>query len=283
MVSLKELEIFFGKIPSLNFNTEKEAWNYVVDYIHSATNSQASTFFSVDEEKKFLTFSFVLGPNSEELEGISFSYTGAAGWCALNKKPLLVRDVEKNPLFSSKVDYATKFKTRSIMIFPCFCQNELVGIAEFINPQGKDCFDEEDFSFAFSCISFFSKIVYSLRLEFTIKKLSLKTDSAINNLSGGFVAVDNHKKIVFFNPKAYEILDVKGSQIGIDIDTAFLPDEIKEAIKKTLLDKIQVKRAEFFYEKNGARKRIGYSTLNLKTVDGSIDGAGVIFQDITRF
>lgn len=281
MKGLKELELFFAEASLKDFSGEKEAWAYVTDYLHSSIGAEASTFFLADEAKKFLTFSFVKGPNSQELEGISFSYTGAAGWCAVNRKAVLIKDAQNNPLFSSKVDYATRFKTRSIMVFPCFCGSALSGVAEFINPQNRESFSDEDFSFAFSCLAYFSKLVYSLKLEITVRELSARADSAINNLSGGFAGIDNSEKIIFFNPKAAEILSVTDPQIGLNLDKAMLPCELKTALRKTLREKEQIKRAEFAYKSPGGVRRIGYSTLNLKTVDGSIDGAGVIFQDIT--
>ena len=44
-----------------------------------------------------------------------------------------------------------------------------------------------------------------------------------------------------------------------------------------------VRRMEFKCVVNSKSKLIGYSSINIKGVDGKIIGAGIIFQDITDF
>ncbi|NLI10755.1 MAG: hypothetical protein GX447_08395 [Elusimicrobia bacterium] len=278
MPKIKDLEKIIDDCSSMSFESEISAWSYALIKASDILKAQAATYFSADSQRKFLTFETVIGPKSEELKGISFSYAGAAGWCALNKKAVLIKNTKENPLFTGKVDYASGYSTKSIMVFPCFCGETLSGIAEFINPLGKESFEEEDFSFAFSLIAYISKLVYSSKLELTLKELSARADSAVNNLSGGFIGLDTEENIIFFNPKAQEILSIN-SEIGKNLSSSRLPEELKSALIKTLKEKIQIKRAEFFLEPS--KKRIGYSTINLKTVDGEINGAGVIFQDIT--
>ena len=43
-----------------------------------------------------------------------------------------------------------------------------------------------------------------------------------------------------------------------------------------------VRRQEFKVVVNGRSKVVGYSSINIKGVDGTVSGAGVIFQDITN-
>ncbi len=280
MEEIKELEKIVREASDVSFSSEIEIWSYALNTVSKAIRAQSATYFSADEERKFLTFETVIGPKSEELKGISFSYEGAAGWCAGQKKAVLIKDVSNNPLFTVKVDYASGYKTKSIIALPCFCASKLSGVAEFINPAEKDSFEEKDFSFAYSVFAFFSKIAYIHKLEFTLKELSSRADYAVNNLSGGFIGADLDEKIIFFNPKAEQILSVK-SQAGKSISLSDMPAEIKEALYKTLREKTQIKRAETSILAAGQSRKIGYSTITLKTVDGQINGAGIIFQDIT--
>ena len=58
--------------------------------------------------------------------------------------------------------------------------------------------------------------------------------------------------------------------------------EIVGAIGDVLKQNKTVRRMEFNCVVNGKKKVIGYSSINIKGVDGKIIGAGVIFQDITN-
>jgi hypothetical protein len=43
-----------------------------------------------------------------------------------------------------------------------------------------------------------------------------------------------------------------------------------------------VRRQEFRCRVGGKEKTIGYSSINIKGMDGKVIGAGIIFQDITN-
>ena len=271
------------EIKKLNLNTDNDSFSLFVKYIHNRISSSASTYFIADESKKTLTFHSVNGANKEELEGISFSYTGIAGWCAENKRPLLVKNIKDSPLFSNKVDYATKFKTRSVMAFPCLYMDNLLGVAEFVNDESNVEFNDIVFKYCKILFDIVSQDMYIRKLESVVKELSFRSDCAINNLSGGFIGVDNEGKIIFFNPKAMEILNIGKNYVGEDIKK--LSEEIPELVNiliETLKTGRTIKRGEFVLSISKAQKKIGYSTINLKTVDGAVNGAGIIFQDITR-
>ena len=58
--------------------------------------------------------------------------------------------------------------------------------------------------------------------------------------------------------------------------------DIVGAIGDVLKQGRTVRRQEFKCSINGKTKVIGFSSINIKGVDGTISGAGVIFQDITN-
>jgi len=279
----KELNLLIGQLEHIKFNDEEEGWGEFIKFISERFYCEAASYFLIDESKKIISFSKAIGPNSEDLIGVSFGYTGIVGWCAEYKKNLFVRNTKDHPLFTKKVDNVTKFETKSVMCFCCFLGDKLNGIIEFINPKNKDMFDEDDFENVLILTNFMSKKIYINKLEITINKLNEKAQSTINNLSGGFIGVDLEGKIMFFNPKAIEILEVKENYIGRNYeDLNIISTEIVSAIKQVLIENKILKRQEFFYDVNGKNKRIGYSTMNIKAVDGTITGAGIIFQDITE-
>lgn len=123
---------------------EKKVIEFALDFIMEFLKCDSGTYFSVNENKKILTFDIVKGPSKDVITGVSFKYEGIAGWCAENKRNIIVRDVSKNPEFTYKVDYATGYKTRSIIAVSLTNKDKIKGVFEFINPLEKNFFDNED-------------------------------------------------------------------------------------------------------------------------------------------
>ncbi len=59
--------------------------------------------------------------------------SGIAGWVALNRKPLLVQDVQGDRRFHSSVDKETDFLTTNMIAAPIVLDDELVGVIEVVN------------------------------------------------------------------------------------------------------------------------------------------------------
>jgi len=97
------------------------------------------------EETGDLRFEIAVGRGSKKLKGMTIkSGEGVAGWVAKEKKPLLVKDVSKDPRFSGRVDSITRYKTRSIICVPLLAKKKCLGVIELINrPETKE-FTEED-------------------------------------------------------------------------------------------------------------------------------------------
>ncbi|OGS50474.1 MAG: hypothetical protein A3J79_11145 [Elusimicrobia bacterium RIFOXYB2_FULL_62_6] len=272
----------FEDFASAPLQSEDEIWEYLIRKAAAAVGCHAATIFEVDEAKKMLSFKKSLGPVGSELEGVSFGYQGIVGWCAENKRAILVNDTENDPRFTKKVDYGTGFKTKNIIAVPALFGGKLLAVVEFINSvNGK--FTEEEAKLASMLTAFMSRDVYLRRLEATIKQLSLRGENTINNLTGGFIGVDLEGKVIFFNPKAKEIFAAGDEYLNQNIISFFhVSADIVAAIGDVLKEGKTVKRKEFKCTVNGAAKIIGYSSITIKGVDGKIIGAGVIFQDITN-
>ncbi len=264
------------------FLSEDEIWNFYIAEMASFLNCEAATYFEANDEKKVLMIKEVLGPVSREIGNVAFKYEGIAGWCAENKTAIFSSNVMKDPRFSRKMDFASGFRTSSILAYPCLAGGKIIGVAEFINSKSGE-FSEEEFMAGRVVTRLVSQYVYILRLEETIKKLSFKGESTINNLSGGFIGVDLEGKIIFFNPKAKEIFEVgdEYSQKSLG-DLANLCPEFVERLNEVLKVGKTVRRQEVKCLVGGRAKVIGYSSISIKGVDGKSIGAGVIFQDITN-
>jgi len=253
-------------------------WEYLTRDGAPMFACQAASFFEADEAKKTLSFKASIGPVGKDLVGVSFGYQG----CAETRRALLVNDAENDPRFTKKVDYGSGFKTKCVMALPALAGGKLLGVVEFLNSVSGG-FSQEDLLLARAITSLAAREAYIKRLELTIKQLNLKGESTINNLSGGFIGADLQGQVIFFNPKAKEIFETDENYIGRNVLSLLqLCPDLINAVGAVLKQNKTVHRQEFRCAVNGKEKTIGYSSINMKGVDGAVIGAGVIFQDITN-
>ncbi|MDA8131693.1 MAG: GAF domain-containing protein [Elusimicrobia bacterium] len=279
---LEFISKFSEDLPAEAGKGEEALWEYLARRGAGIVNCHAASFFEADDVKKRLTFKKSIGPVGGDLVGLSFGYQGVVGFCAESRKSILVNDTENSPLFTKKVDKGSGFQTKTVIAVPAIANGELLGVIEFINSIPGQ-FSEEDLRAAEVLTELTARDVYIKRLEATIKQLNLKGESTINNLSGGFIGADLDGKIIFFNPKACEIFEVGQEYVNRPVMELFqLCPDVVGAIGDVLKRNKTVRRQEFRCKVNGKEKVIGYSSINIKGVDGKVIGAGIIFQDITN-
>ncbi len=97
------------------------------------------------EETGELTFAVVLGERRELLQGLRIAAEeGIAGWVASTGEPLVLPDVRKHPLFSSRIDTVTGFETRSMLCVPVKTAERVLGVIQLINRVDQTPFGEGD-------------------------------------------------------------------------------------------------------------------------------------------
>jgi len=272
----------FDEFYSSKAMTEEELWDWLIRRTSAVIGCEAATYFEAEEKQKTLTFKQSIGPVGGDIVGVSFGYQGIAGWCAENRKSILVDDVARDTRFTKKVDHITGFSTKSVIAVPALASGRLLGVVEFINALAGS-FTEYDMKLCAMLSGCAARDVYACRLENTVKQLNQKVEGTINNLSGGFIGVDLEGKIIFFNPKAQEIFEVGDEFLNKNIITLFQTcPAVVGAIGDVLKQGKTVRRQEFRLSIRGREKVIGYSSISIKSVDGAATGAGVIFQDITN-
>lgn len=277
-----ELLLKFSEDLAVENPREEDAlWDYLVRKGAGLLSCHAASFFEADETKRRLTFKKSIGPVGGDLVGLAFGYQGVVGACAETRKPILLNDAENSQYFTGKVDKGSGFKTKTVIAVPVIANNSLLGVMEYINSIG-GAFSDDEFKASGLIAGLVARDVYIRRLENTVKQLNLRGESTINNLSGGFIGADLDGRVIFFNPKAREIFEVAEEYLNKNVMDLFqLCPEIVGAIGDVLKQNKTVRRQEFTCVVNGRKKLIGYSSINIKGVDGKVIGAGIIFQDIT--
>lgn len=107
--------------------------------------AQAATLFVVDERNRELIFYMPTGSAGGLLRERRIPQNqGVAGWASINRKSIIVNDVDRDARFTSHVDDSTGFKTRNILCVPLMVQGRLVGVLEVLNKENEEDFTEED-------------------------------------------------------------------------------------------------------------------------------------------
>lgn len=111
--------------------------------------SEKASIILLDEETKDMYFKKTTGEMGEIIKRIRIPMNehSIAGWCIINKKPLIVHDVSKDPRHYKKVDKVTKFITYSILAVPIIWGDRVFGVVEVVNKKGGKEFTEKDLEY----------------------------------------------------------------------------------------------------------------------------------------
>lgn len=260
-------------------------WSRVTDTLAAALDCEAATYFVHLPKGGQLVARATPGFPAGKAETLTVaSGQGLSGWVAKHREPLLVDDAYADPRFARDFDRTSGFKTRRVLAVPLFDRLELAGVLELINKRAGP-FDAADLTLVQAACSAASLALRALRLESTVDKVTAHNASILENLGGGFVAIDAHGKLMLCNPAAKKLLDLPDDlAMGrpVEESLAAIP-EMGEILMDTLVKKETVKRQDLWWSRKGATRVLGYSTLLIQDPRGQVVGAGITFQDITQF
>lgn len=264
---------------------EDQVWARVLDKLAAALDCEAATYFVFLPKPQQLIARAVLGAAGHRVESLTVeSGKGLCGWVSKYREPVLTADAYSDPRFFKELDAATGFKTRQVLAVPLLERLELVGVLELINKRSGP-FTEADLAFVQAACAATSTSLRASRLESTVDKVTAHNASILENLGGGFVAVDIHGRVMLCNPAAKKILglpeDLPMNQPAEA--TLMMIPEMAEILMDTLVKKETVKRQDLWWKSKGRSRVLGYSTLLIQDPHGQVVGAGVTFQDITAF
>jgi signal transduction histidine kinase len=128
-------------------NSRLELKPLLQDIISAATeltDTEVSSVLLVDSKSGDLFFEAATGIKKYEVERIPVPKESIAGWIVENNEPLVIDDVSQDPRWSSKVDDASGFVTRSILGVPLSVKDRVIGALEVLNKKSEGSFSEED-------------------------------------------------------------------------------------------------------------------------------------------
>ncbi len=274
-----------GFLATVREADDDRVWARVTEKLAAALDCEAAAYFVLLPQTQELSARAALGAAAGALESRRGPLgAGLCGWTARYREPAVVDDAYADPRFLKDWDEATGFKTRRVMTVPLFDRLELTGVIELINKRGGP-FDDADLTLAQTVAQAASTALRALRLESQVDKVTAHNASILENLGGGFIAVDAHGRVMLCNPAAKRILALpENMPPNLPADQALIGiPEMGEILMDTLVKKETVKRQDLWWKSRGETRVLGYSTLLIQDPRGQVVGAGITFQDITQF
>lgn len=264
---------------------DDRVWSRVADKLAAALDCEAATYFVFLPKTGQLVARAALGAAGHRIETRRVEMgQGLCGWVAKYREPLVVDDAYSDRRFLKEFDEATGYKTSHVLALPLFDRLELCGVIELLNKRAGP-FDADDRTFAQAACQAAALALRGLHLESTVDKVTAHNASILENLGGGFIAVDTHGRLMLCNPAAKKLLELPDDlPMGqpVDQSLAVIP-EMGEVLLDTLVKKETVKRQDLWWKRRGEPRVLGYSTLLIQDPRGQVVGAGITFQDITQF
>lgn len=98
-----------------------------------------------DEARGRLHFEIAVGEGAERLKDLEIAPgEGIAGAVFSSGKPRRVDDVTLEPMFSSRFDEQSRFRTRSVLAVPLVARGRCLGVIELVNGAGDAPFSDDD-------------------------------------------------------------------------------------------------------------------------------------------
>jgi PAS domain S-box-containing protein len=266
-------------------HTEEKLYPFVLNRASEVLKAQGGTYFSVLEEKGELYPEASKGVALTLLREVPFKMKlGVSGWCASNRQPARVDNVQTDERFNRAVDVITGIRTRSILCVPVLLNHVLYGVLELVN-RVDGVFREPDQEF----LQFFARHV-AVALENCRSRGALGdrlgyNSALISSATSGIIATDLKGVVSVCNGSAGRILglspsDVVGRPVGQAL--AAFPAFVS-SVEATQKRQAPAGRQETKIERgDGEKLVVGYSTFIIRAESEHL-GIALVFQDITAF
>lgn len=208
---------------------------------------------------------------------------GIAGWVYNTGKSVFLNDPYSHPKFLPAVDQKIGFTTRNLICVPLISRMKKMGVLEIVNKKSGN-FEQNDLYFSQALAGILSIVIRNISLFRELSNQKNLMKNILDNIPGGFIAIDKNGKIIEFNKAAGRIFGFSAGIIKMEIKEALkMQPEVVSALMKTIKDEQTGNRMVMTTSKRAGEKLIlGYGTILIRSEDDNILGSGIIFQDLTK-
>jgi putative nucleotidyltransferase with HDIG domain len=110
-------------------------------------NAEAASILLLDESRENLLFKVASGEKGGAIQKLKIAVgEGISGWVAKEKKSVIANDAQKDERFTTTIDQALGFTTRSVICVPMIADSEVIGVVEVVNKKDNAGFSSADLS-----------------------------------------------------------------------------------------------------------------------------------------
>ena len=123
----------------------RDVFARIAEQAAAVLRAEGASVLAFDAERNELLFQAATGAKAAKLVGERFEAgLGIAGQAVKSRRTIRVDDVRQNRHFFPGIDAKTTLKTRCVIAAPLIHGDEVLGVVELVNAQGRECFDERD-------------------------------------------------------------------------------------------------------------------------------------------
>ncbi len=144
--TLRALRDLYGHLENVGSQTDVVGLiRQILAEALEAVNSENGSLQLLDDYTGELVFVEVQSPLRAELLGYRLPPgVGIAGEVVSRRKPMLVPDAQREPLFSPMVDQSIGFQTQSLLCVPLIDHQRTLGVIEVVNSRSGEPLTEQD-------------------------------------------------------------------------------------------------------------------------------------------
>ena len=246
------------------------------------THSDRSSLFLLDEKTGELWTKFAKGLDGKVVR----TKTGIVSKIAQTGIPLIVNNPYSHPDFDAEIDYATGYKTESIMGVPLIdSHKKVIGVIQTINKK-KGLFQKNDLELLQGFSNQIRIALENAKLYGETSKMKKYLDTLIEKLDSGILTFNNKYEIQTTNDALRKMFCIE--------DNAPLNNSILESYNpafKNILDTSKrviesgEKQYQYGLEINSSKVQktiANLSVLPMEDDEGKVIGAINVLQDITK-
>jgi len=211
--------------------------------VSTLVHCQAASLLLINSETGGLYFDVAVGNKGKDLKKIELEKgQGIAGWVAENKKPIILKNPQKDPRFFKNADLKTGFKTENMVCVPITNKSRTIGVLQAINKKYSS-FNKDD---ARILIALSNQIGVALENAKLYDEVKESLYSVVNVLANTIEKRDPHsaghsKRVSRYalaigkemGLKHNELVNLKLASVLHDVGMITIPDDI--LTKKTRL------------------------------------------------
>ncbi len=164
-----------GSIPRMTSMLEQ-----VIRMTQRTLNASAASVLLFGDNDQELFFQAVSGPVGKALKRVKISTGNSiAGQVARTGRPLIVNNVNTNPVFHKNIDEITGFVTRSLVCVPLAAHRKVMGVIEVLNKQDGSDFCDQDLEAVVSVGATAAMAIENTRLHQTVLDAYKSTITAL--------------------------------------------------------------------------------------------------------